>query len=77
MARVGVRLGAERSRRLALRAAPPEAAIPPEEDAVSIDAAIALRATFAADSAGVRASFDALVELLRGGVRKHWMYQHS
>ena len=28
---------------------PPDAAIPPEEDAVSIDAAMAMRATFARD----------------------------
>jgi hypothetical protein len=49
----------------------PEAAIPPEEDAVSIDAAIAMRATFSEDSAAVRALFDALVDLLTGGERKH------
>jgi hypothetical protein len=50
---------------------PPEAAIPPEEDAVSIDAAIALRATFAQDAPAVRALFDALVEILTGAGRKH------
>ena len=49
----------------------PEAAIPPEEDAVGIDAAIALRNTFAKESRAVRALFDALVELLTGGERKH------
>jgi hypothetical protein len=46
---------------------PPEAAIPPEEDAISIDAAIALRNSFAHDSPGVRAFFDALVGMLTGG----------
>ncbi len=51
---------------------PPEAAIPPEEDAVSIDAVVALRDTFAKDSPGVRALFDALIDLLTGGgERKH------
>jgi hypothetical protein len=47
------------------------AAIPPEEDAVSIDAAIALRDTFAKESPAMRALFDALVDLLTGGGRKH------
>ena len=42
---------------------PPEVAIEPSEDAVSIDAAIAMRATFAQDSSAVRAMFDALVAL--------------
>ena len=42
----------------------PEAAIPPEEDAVSIDAAIA---TFATDAPAVLALFSALVDLLTGG----------
>ena len=46
---------------------PPEAAIPPQEDAVSIDAALAMRATFAQDSPTVLGLFDALVELLTGG----------
>ena len=46
---------------------PPEAAIPPEEDAVSIDAAIALRDSFTEESPAVRALFDALLELLTGG----------
>jgi len=50
---------------------PPEAAIPPEEDAVSIEAAIVLRNTFAKESPAVRALFDALVELLTGGGQKH------
>jgi len=50
---------------------PPEAAIPPEEDEVSIGAAIALRTTFAKDSPAVRALFDALVDLLTGGGQKH------
>jgi hypothetical protein len=46
------------------------AAIPPEEDAVGIDAAMAMRATFARDSPAVLAFFDALVELLIGDGRK-------
>lgn len=50
---------------------PPEAAIPPEENAISIDARIAMRATFAKDSRAVRELFDALVDLLTGGGRKH------
>ncbi len=50
---------------------PPEAAIPPEEDAVSIEAAIALRETFAKDSPSVRAFFDALVDLLTGAGQSH------
>ena len=49
---------------------PPEAAFRPEEDANSIDAPIAMRATLAKHSAAVRALFDALVELLTGGERK-------
>jgi hypothetical protein len=49
---------------------PPEAAIPSEEDAVSIDAATAMRDQFAQDSLEVRALFDALVELLTGAGRK-------
>ena len=40
---------------------PPEAAIDPSEDAVSIDAAIAMRTTFAQDSPAVLAFFDTLV----------------
>jgi hypothetical protein len=50
---------------------PPEAAIPPEEYAVSIDATNALREAFAQDLPAVRAFFDALVDLLTGGGRKH------
>lgn len=46
---------------------PPEAAIPPEEDAISFDVVIALRDSFAKDSPAVRALFDALVDLLSGG----------
>ena len=49
---------------------PPEAAIDPSEDEVSINAAIAMRGAFAEDSAAVLAFFDALVELLTGGGRK-------
>lgn len=49
---------------------PPEAAIPPEEDAVSIDAVLAMRATFAQDSPAVRALFDTLVESLTGGANR-------
>src|SRR4249920_2362074 len=52
---------------------PPEAAIDPSEDAVSIDAAIAMRDQFAQDSpaARTRAFFDALVGLLTGHGRTH------
>ena len=50
---------------------PPEAAIPPEEDAVSIEAAVVLRDTFASDLTAVRALFDALVALLTREGRKH------
>jgi len=49
---------------------PPEAAIPPEEDAISIEAAIALRVRFA-DKPAVRALFDALVDLLTGSGQRH------
>ena len=49
---------------------PPEAAIPPEEDAVSTDAAHAMRLAFAKDSREVRAFFDALVALLTGEGRR-------
>ena len=48
----------------------PEAAIPPEEDEVSIEAAMAMRATFAQDAPAVLA-FVALVELLTGGGHRH------
>jgi len=43
----------------------------PSEDAISIDAAIAMRATFARDSTAVRLLFDALVDLLTGSGRRH------
>ena len=49
---------------------PPEVAIPPEQDVASIEAAIALRATFAKESPAVRALFDALIELLTGSRRR-------
>ena len=49
---------------------PPEAAIDPSEDAVSISAAIVLRDQFAQDSPAVLAFFYALVELPTGGGRK-------
>jgi len=45
---------------------PPQAAISPEGDAISVEAAIALRVRFAGTPA-LRAMFDALVELLTGG----------
>ena len=52
----------------------PEAAIPPEEDAVGIDAAIALRALCTRGESeapgGVFALFDALVALLTGEGRR-------
>ena len=51
---------------------PPGTAIDPSEHAVSIDAAIAMRGTFAEDGGAVLAFFDALVALLTGGgQRKH------
>jgi hypothetical protein len=51
---------------------PPEAAIDPSEDAVSIEATYAMRASFAQESSAARAFFDALVALLTGsGDRKH------
>ena len=43
---------------------PPEPAIPPEEDAVSIATAIELRRTFVGTSPAMCAFFDALVALL-------------
>ena len=49
---------------------PPEAAIDPSEDAVSIDAAMAMRTTFAQDSTAVIALFEELVDLLTGSGRK-------
>jgi hypothetical protein len=49
---------------------PPEAAIDPSEDEVSINAAMVLREQFAQDSPAVLAFFDALVGLLTGSGRK-------
>ena len=48
----------------------PEAAIPPEEDAVGINAAMVLRDQFARASPAILALFDALVGLLTGGGHK-------
>lgn len=45
---------------------PPDAAIDPSEDEVSINAAIALRDQFAQDRSGVQAFLDALLNLLTG-----------
>jgi hypothetical protein len=54
---------------------PPEAAIPPEEDAVSLDGAAIIRARFAQDgreeTRAVVRLFDAIVRLLTGGERTH------
>jgi hypothetical protein len=50
---------------------PPEAAIDPREDEVSISAAMVLRDQFAQDSPPVRAYFDALVKVLTGGGHRH------
>ena len=50
---------------------PPEAEIPPEEDAVSNAAAMAMRATIAKDSPAVLALFDVLVAPLTGEGRRH------
>ena len=52
---------------------PPEAAIDPSEDAVSIDAPNALRASFASSGFAPAALkfFDALLRLLTGEGRKH------
>jgi len=49
---------------------PPEAAIDPSEDEVSINAAMVLRDQFAQDSPAVLALFDALVELTSDSWRK-------
>ena len=53
----------------------PDAAIPPEEDAASIAALMALRARFARDAsrdAGAAvALFDAMIRALTGGERRH------
>jgi hypothetical protein len=54
-------------RRLGLPLQPPDAAIDPSKDVVSIGAAMAMRATFAqgdrAEAQAVLALFDALVDL--------------
>ena len=52
---------------------PPEAAIDPSEDAVSIEATYAMRASFAASGFAPAALnfFDALVELLTGAGKRH------
>lgn len=54
---------------------PPRAAIPPEEDAVSVDAAAIIRAHFVQDerveARGVVVLFDAIVGLLTGSGKRH------
>ena len=51
---------------------PPDAAIPPEEDAASIAAVMTLRAKFAQGDAGaVVAVFDAMIRALTGGEHRH------
>mgnify|MGYP003577552487 CR=1 FL=1 len=50
---------------------PLEIAISPEEDAVTVNAATALRNSFAKESPAVRALFDALVDLLTGSGQGH------
>ena len=50
---------------------PPEAAISPEQDAISIDVVIALRDSFAKESPAVRALFDAPVDLPTGSGQRH------
>jgi hypothetical protein len=53
----------------------PEAAIDPSEDAISITAALTLRAVFALDdragASGVATLLDAVVTLLIGGGQRH------
>lgn len=53
----------------------PEAAIPPEEDSISIDAAMVMRLRFAqddrAEARGVVLLFDAVVGLLSGDTQCH------
>jgi len=44
--------------------------MPPEADAVNIDAVTVLRTTFAKESPAVRPLFDALVALLTGDGRR-------
>ena len=65
-----MRLGVVSPAGFRLRTAP-EAAIPPEEDAVSIAAAMAMRGAFAQDSPAVLALLGAIVELLTRAGRKH------
>jgi hypothetical protein len=64
-----------RRRGVAIPLQPPVAAIPPEEDGVSVAAVMTLRATFAGKLLGgsrsVAALFDAVVHLLTDGVRRH------
>jgi len=50
---------------------PPEAAIDPSEDEVSINAAIVLCEQFVQDSPGALGFFEELVELLTCGEQKH------
>jgi hypothetical protein len=50
---------------------PPEAAIPPEEDADSLVATTMLRTLFAQDAPAVGALFDAIVDVLTGGTSRH------
>jgi hypothetical protein len=59
------------ARRFAYPLQPLESAIDTYADGVSIEAAMAIRATFAQGSPAVRALFDALVDLPTGGGRKH------
>ncbi len=49
----------------------PEAAIPPTEDAASINAAIAIQLKFGQGAGSVRALLDAVVELLTGAGQRH------
>jgi len=51
---------------------PPEAAIPAQEDAASVSAAMAMRATFAQNAPAVCGFFDALAELLTGAGKQRW-----
>ena len=64
-------IGLNRRAGLEYELPPPEAAIDPSEDKVSIEAAVELQTTFADDSPPVRAFFDALAGLLTGGERTH------
>jgi hypothetical protein len=52
---------------------PPEAAIDPSEDKVSIEATYAMRASFVGSplEVGVLKFFDALATMLTGGEKKH------